>query len=36
MKIKEIEKDIYDVSALLDDALGDEGTPEREVNRNKA
>lgn len=36
MKLKEISKDIYDVSAMLDDVLGKEGTPEREKNRNKA
>lgn len=36
MELKEISKDIYDVSALLDDVLGKEGTPEREKNREKA
>lgn len=36
MKLKEISKDIYDVSALLDEMLGKEGTPERERNREKA
>lgn len=36
MKQKEINKDIYDVDAWLDESLGKEGTPEREENRNKA
>lgn len=36
MQLKEINKDIYDVSALLDGTLGKEGTPEREKNREKA
>ena len=36
MKLKEISKDIYDVSALLDDVLGKVGTHEREKNREKA
>ena len=36
MELKEISKDIYDVSALLDDVLGKVGTPEREKNREKA
>lgn len=36
MKLKEISKDIYDVSAMLDEVLGKEGTPERERNREKA
>lgn len=36
MQLKEISKDVYDVSALLDDVLGKEGTPEREKNREKA
>ena len=36
MKQKEINKDIYDVDAWLDEGLGKEGTPEREENRNKA
>ena len=36
MQLKEISKDIYDVSALLDEVLGKEGTPERERNREKA
>ena len=33
MQLKEISKDIYDVSAMLDEMLGKEGTPERERNR---
>lgn len=36
MQLKEISKDIYDVSAMLDEVLGKEGTPEREKNRDKA
>jgi len=36
MQLKEVSKDIYDVSALLDEVLGKEGTPEREKNREKA
>ena len=36
MELKEISKDIYDVSAMLDETLGAEGTPEREKNREKA
>ena len=36
MQLKEISKDIYDVSAMLDEVLGAEGTPERERNREKA
>ncbi len=36
MKLKEISKDLYDVDALLDEALGKEGTVERERNREKA
>lgn len=36
MQLKEISKDIYDVSALLDEVLGKEGTPEREKNCEKA
>ena len=32
MQLKEVSKDIYDVSALLDEVLGKEGTPEREKN----
>jgi len=34
--LKEISKDIYDVSAMLDEALGAEGTPEREAQRERA
>lgn len=34
--MKEISKDIYDVSAMLDEALGAEGTPECEKNRERA
>lgn len=30
MKLKEIRKDIYDVSASLDEEFGEIGTPERE------
>lgn len=36
MELKEISKDIYDVSTLLDEVLGKEGTPQREKNREKA
>lgn len=36
MKLKEISKDIYDVSALLDEELGVMGTPERQKNTDKA
>lgn len=36
MELKEIGKDIYDVSAMLDEVLGAEGSPEREKNREKA
>lgn len=36
MQLKEVSKDIYDVSALLDEVLGKEGTPQREKNREKA
>lgn len=36
MQLKEISKDIYDVSAMFDEVLGAEGTPEREKNREKA
>ncbi|MBR6432989.1 helix-turn-helix domain-containing protein [Bacteroides sp. KG123] len=36
MKAKETSKDIYDVSALLDEVLGKEGSAEREKNREKA
>ena len=36
MVLKEISKDIYDVSAMLDEVLGKEGSPERERNREKA
>lgn len=36
MQLKEISKDIYDVSALLDETLGKEGTTERNKNREKA
>lgn len=36
MKLKEISKDIYDVSALLDEELGAMGTPERQKNIDKA
>ena len=32
MELKEISKDVYDVSELLDEVLGKEGTPEREKN----
>ena len=33
MQLREIEKDKYDVDALLDEVLGREGSPEREKNR---
>lgn len=36
MPLKEISNNVYDVSALLDEALGKEGTPEREKNRERA
>ena len=36
MELKEISKDIYDVSAMLDEGLGKEGSPERERNRERA
>ena len=36
MVLKEISKDIYDVSAMLDEVLGKEGSPERERNRERA
>ncbi len=36
MQLKEISKDIYDVSAMLDEVLGKKGTPKREKNRDKA
>ena len=36
MQLREIEKDKYDVDALLDDVLGREGSPERERNRARA
>lgn len=36
MQLKEISKDIYDVSAMLDEMLGKEGTSERERNRERA
>ncbi|WP_456088070.1 helix-turn-helix domain-containing protein [Parabacteroides sp.] len=36
MELKEISKDIYDVSAWLDEELGEIGTPEREKAVEKA
>ena len=36
MKLKEISKDIYDVSAMLDEVLGKQGTPERKANIKRA
>lgn len=36
MKLKEINKDIYDVSTLLDEELGAMGTAERQKNTEKA
>ena len=36
MKQKETSKEIYDISALLDEELGKEGTLERERNRERA
>lgn len=36
MKLKEIDKDIYDVSAQINEALGLPGTPERIENENRA
>ena len=35
-KPKEIRKDVYDLSAWLDEHLGAEGTPERERSRERA
>ena len=36
MNQKETSNEIYDISALLDEELGKEGTPERERNRERA
>ena len=36
MKQKETNNEIYDISALLDEELGKEGTLERERNRERA
>lgn len=36
MKLKEIGKDVYDVSALLDEELGKAGSPERKMNTDRA
>lgn len=36
MKLKEIGKDVYDVSALLDEELGKAGSPERKLNADRA
>lgn len=36
MRLKEISKDIYDMSALLDEELCAMGTPERQNNTDKA
>lgn len=36
MKLKEIGKDVYDVSALLDEELGKAGSPERKLNTDRA
>ena len=36
MKQKETSNEIYDISALLDEELGKEGTLERERNRERA
>lgn len=36
MNLKEIDKDLYDVSAWIDDELGKPGTPEREEATQKA
>lgn len=36
MELNGISKDIYDFSALLDEVLGKEGTPQREKNREKS
>ncbi len=36
MELKKMNKDTYDVSALMDDVLGAEGTMERERNRERA
>lgn len=36
MKLKQIRKDIYDVSGWIDESLGQEGTPQRAAAANKA
>lgn len=36
MNLKEIDKDLYDVSAWIDDELGKPGTPEREQAAQRA
>lgn len=36
MKLKEINKDLYDVDAWLDETCGQEGSPEREAFRKEA
>lgn len=36
MNQKETSNEIYNISALLDEELGKEGTPERERNRERA
>ena len=36
MELKGVSKDIYNVSASLDEVLKKEGTPEREKNYKKA
>ena len=36
MQAKKIKNDTYDVSSLLNEVLGNEGTAQREENRTKA
>ena len=36
MKLKKISEDIYDVDALLDENIGEMGTPERKRNTDRA
>lgn len=36
MKLKEINKDLYDYDAYLDEQYGRDGTPERETFRTEA
>lgn len=36
MELKEVNKDVYDYDAYLDEQYGREGTPEREAFRTEA